>query len=250
MQPKRFSKEFQVHYYEINKHQEATPLTLVNYLEDTAISHSSAAGLSVNELKAMGTGWILNRWSLVIDEYPVLGQKVVVETWPSHFERFYAWREFIIKNYDNKAICRASSLWIYLDIHKRRPVRIPADFGERYGIENIKAVDAPFTEFSCGPVSEPVKEFSVRRSDIDTNEHVNNTRYIEWLLEAVPQEIYDGSKIHSLEIVYKKETNYGKTVCSGYIAENSSANGICLLHSVWDKNSGLELAAAKTIWKK
>ena len=44
MDNKRFSKEYEIHYYETNSFQEATPITLLNFLEDSAISNSASVG--------------------------------------------------------------------------------------------------------------------------------------------------------------------------------------------------------------
>ena len=35
---------------------------------------------------------------------------------------------------------------------------------------------------------------SVRRSDMDMNGHVNNVVFTEWILEAVPQKMYDDAE--------------------------------------------------------
>jgi len=50
--------------------QEATLLSLLNYMEDCAISHSTSAGYGVNELLAADAGWVLYRWLIKIDRLP------------------------------------------------------------------------------------------------------------------------------------------------------------------------------------
>ncbi|MDP4094018.1 MAG: thioesterase [Bacillota bacterium] len=250
MKPGRFVKKFEVHYYEVDKFLKLTLPSLLNYLEDAAISHSAAAGLDVSELKSSGHGWILNRWFINFNEYPVLSQKLTVETWPSDFERCYGWREFFVKDTENRTIITASSLWIYLDIAKRRPARIPSDFGERYGLEPIKAINAQFSDLDFELTPEATLEFSVRRSDIDSNEHVNNTKYVEWLLEAIPEHITQNSLIKSFEINYKKETNYGAAVLSECSKECGTAGTCSYVHKITDKSTGQIHACARTTWEK
>lgn len=250
MQIKRFSKEFEIHYYEVNKLQEATPITILNYLEDSAISNSASVGYGVNELKEIDAGWVLNRWYLKMDRYPKLGEKIIIETWPSSFERFYGNREFLIMDVEGKIIGRAASIWIYFNIAKRRPMRIPVELGNAYGGEQSKALSEPFTYLDFDFAPDAVEEFQVKRSDIDTNDHVNNKKYIDWIMESVPQEIYDNYKVVSLEIMYKKESTLGAVIQSGCISDPECSGCPCLMHRIWDKNTGLELAAAKTIWQK
>lgn len=247
---KKFSKNFQVHYYGINGRQQATPITLLQYLEETAISHSESVGYGINRLKSEGIGWILNRWSLIIDCYPLWNDEVVVETWPSNMERFYASREFYIKGNDGCIIGRASSLWIFLDIEKKRPRRIPVELEQTYGLEPSKAIENPFTDLKNSSNTQPEKSFSVRRSDIDTNGHVNNTRYIEWALEAVPEDVHRDFSLTSLEIEYKKETTLGDVINSCYVEEQNDMQSVNFNHSIRNSADGTELASARTVWKR
>jgi len=250
MPKKRFSKKYEVHYYEINSMQEATLLSLLNYLEDCAISHSASAGYGVNELMAADSGWVLNRWSIKIDRLPKLGETINVETWASSFERFYGYREFLVTDGSDKIILKASSVWIYFNIKKRRPMRIPAEMGDAYGIDEERALEQPFTDLDFDFEPDILEEFSVKRSDIDTNNHVNNKKYIDWIMETIPQEIYDNFKAASLQIIYKKEASLGSVIKSGCIIDREHNESPRLFHKIWDKNTGVELASAETIWNK
>ena len=58
------------------------------------------------------------------------------------------------------------------------------------------------------------EEFKVRYDDIDVNQHVNNMNYIVWAFEALPKEFKDKYKIKTLDMLYKKEIQYGNTVLS------------------------------------
>jgi len=250
MSIKKFNKDFEVHYYEINKFREATPVTLLNYLEEAATSHSSFVGYDMDKLKSDGIGWVLNRWVLNIERYPYWNESIVVETWPSSFERFYATREFYIKDSSGIVIGKATSLWIFINLEKRKPIRIPENFGEVYGVNFLKAVTEPYREIRILGEPEVRKEFAVRQLDIDTNDHVNNSKYVEWMLEAIPEKVYNSYMMSSLEIEYKKETRYGEKIISNCkdIIENEAFPEY--IHSVQGKDDKGELAVARTLWKK
>ncbi|WP_407313063.1 acyl-[acyl-carrier-protein] thioesterase [Desulfosporosinus sp. SB140] len=244
-----FKMEFEVHFHEVNPHEEATPLTMLYYLEDTAIAHSEAVGFGVGRLKAEGLAWILNRWHLQIDHYPRQGETVTIETWPSNFERFYATREFLIRNSKQDIIGRASSLWIFYNLLKKRPLRVWPEFQEAYGLNSARAIEDTFAAFNKEETkNEEVKVFSVRRSDIDTNGHVNNANYLQWILEAVPENIYQECYLSSLEILYKKETTYGSKIHSHCVLDRTEDLNFVCNHQILGEDSGLELALAKTAW--
>lgn len=250
MSIRKHSKNFEIRYNDVNRFKEATPLTMLNYLEEAAISHSSFVGYDIDRLKSDGLGWVLNRWILHIDKYPVWNESVIVETWPSSFERFYATREFFIKNPDGVIIGRAASLWIFISIEKRRPTRIPENFSEVYGINEIKAVEDSFREIRLLGEPDFCREFAVRQSDIDTNGHVNNGNYVEWMLEALPQEVNLEYSLSSLEIEYKKETGYGDEIISKCKNIYNAGPSLEFVHTVQGSGSKGELAVGRTLWKK
>lgn len=244
-----FPKEFEVHYFEVDQHQEATPVTILRYLEETAIAHSEAVGLGIKNLREQGIAWLLNRWSVQMDRYPIWNEKIVVETWPSYFERFYATRQFAIKDKKGALIGKATSLWIFLNIERKRPVRIPNKIMLPYGLNEYTVMDEPFGELYSLPDTETVKEFYVRRSDIDTNKHVNNTRYLDWVLETISDEIYENYSLESFEILYKKEIGFGEMVSARSKILTDITKPV-VAHTICNKEQGLDLAQARTSWSK
>ena len=245
---KPFSKNYEVHYYEINKHLEAAPLSLVNFLEDAAIWHSQSVGLGLDRLKEDGLGWILNGWFLEFQRPAHLFENLIVETWPSSFERFYATREFLVKNTAGELLVRASSLWILVNIEKGRPVRIPERFGEAYGLNSARAVDHSFDKMDIHTDFEIEKQFYIRKSDIDTNEHVNNKKYLDWMLEAIPEAVYDNFSLSSLEISYIKGAYYGSTILSRCKTLEEELSLHKYLHTIQNNASDLIHATGRTEW--
>ena len=56
------------------------------------------------------------------------------------------------------------------------------------------------------------KSFQVRYSDIDTNMHVNNVKYVAWALETVPKDVVLNCELKNIKVTYEKETTYGETI--------------------------------------
>ncbi len=245
----RFIRSNEVHCYEIGSNGEATPIALLGYLEDAALSNTDAVGNGVESMKAAGAAWILNRWMLSVERYPSLGERITVATWPSSFERFYARREFTVLDADSKPLARASSLWIYLNTERKRPARIPGELAKVYCMRPDRALDMEFTDINAEVESEFEREFFVRRNDIDINLHVNNKKYVEWLLESVPDETYEGCRLKFLDAVYRQEINKGSVICSGCSTETSGSQEIGFAHMI-RSSDGPVLFEARTRWEK
>ena len=111
---------------------------------------------------------------------------------------------------------------------------------------------------SAPGVSKPVRH-SVRRSDMDMNGHVNNVVFTEWILEAVPQKMYDDWDLTELEIEFLNECNYGEevdAVCcrevmgEGLVVEEDEVRmaHMLLKHGVEGKEA--ETVKARSTWKR
>ena len=58
------------------------------------------------------------------------------------------------------------------------------------------------------------KTFHVRYDDLDINNHVNNTVYISWALEALDYKYRTTHNISDLDIYFKHEISYGEDIIS------------------------------------
>ena len=243
-----FKTTFPVHYYEVNNHREASPVAVLNYLEETAVRHSDKVGCGIDRLQEENKGWVLTRWSVNIKKFPSRNETAVIETWPSNFHRFYATREFRITGAGGFLLGRATSLWVFLDLNRKRPERIPEFIQNAYGENPVRMIADEFPDLPGLDRPEKNLSFRVRLSDIDSNNHVNNTRYAEWMLEAAPLGLHRDFRLSTMEIAYKKETGYGSSVISEYAAVESSGTEKTLLHRILDSGTGTELVRARTVW--
>lgn len=235
-----FDQTFNIRYAELDRRGEATPLSILTYLEETALSHSEAAGCGLEYLKQQGTAWVLNCWHLKMKAYPRWKESVTIRTWPTGFQRFYGYRQFLITDTQGQAIGCADSIWIYMNMEKKRPVRITEDLIQKYVVMPKKVFDSPMENWTT-PENLPVKkQLPVLYSDIDTNGHVNNVRYLGWMLEGMPENLLSEAYMSELEIVYKKEADPGEPVliCYGEASEKT----VCKA----DSGAGAEAAGMET----
>lgn len=64
-------------------------------------------------------------------------------------------------------------------------------------------------------------ELKLRRSDIDFNGHVHNTRYIDFALQALPTDSFDRESFSKIRISYKKPVTENNAVTLKYISQES-----------------------------
>ena len=56
-----------VRYSETDEHEQATILSVVNYLQDCSTFHSTEVGLTVDYLREMKRAWLLSYWDIYIE---------------------------------------------------------------------------------------------------------------------------------------------------------------------------------------
>lgn len=204
-------KDYEVHLYEIDYNKKVTITSIMQYFEDIATYQSDELGIGIDYLMKNKIAWVLYKWDIHMDKYPEYGDKITVATIPYSIKKFYAYRRYEIYNKGEK-VGEANSLWFLIDTEKRRPCKVSEDIFMRYGLTKEDDKQLEFEKLRSPENIDFNKRFNVRFSDIDTNRHVNNVKYVSWALENVPFEIMTKHKISDIRVVYEKEVTYGEAV--------------------------------------
>jgi acyl-ACP thioesterase len=209
----RHARAFKPRYYEMDDDGEATPTTMMSLFEDTAFSHCESTGWDVFRLREAGYGWVLMEGGFSMDRYPRYKEPFTVETWLEGAKRFYGKRGFEVKDESGATIGRARSLWVFYDLERRRPASILPEILESWR-PNPKSVPERGKLGGEAPAmsAADASAFDVRALDIDTNGHVNNVRYLEWALDAIPKTAHDARKLSCIEGRFIHEVVKGQRV--------------------------------------
>ncbi|MEI7661962.1 MAG: acyl-ACP thioesterase domain-containing protein [Bacteroidota bacterium] len=245
---KYFEKQFELRYFEMNKFGEASSTTILTLLEETAADHCYSINHSLYDLEKQNIGWVLLSGVMLMDRYPGYKEKITIRTWLSGYSLVKGIRENIIYDEKRNIIGRSKGLWVFYDIMKRRPVRIFDDIKERWSCCNDESIEHDFTgKIPTIESAIHTREFKVNRFDVDTNLHVNNIRYLQWLMESTSEEIIDKFYLHSIDGRFVAEAQYGDTILS-FTERDAGDNSF--IHTIKTQNGSRVCATAKTIWKK
>ena len=239
-------RNYNIHYYEVDIHKRALMTSIINYLGDMAMYQSEILGVGIDHLKENDLAWVLYKWDITMNTYPLLNETIKVQTSAYSFRRFYAYRKHEIIDEKGNIIGHANSVWILINLGRRRPVRIMEGMYEAYGIEDSKNAPIEIEDIQAISQVHSEKSFQVRYSDIDTNMHVNNVKYVAWALETVPKDIVLNYELKNIKVTYEKETRYGETIkvnteiireenkitCRHKII-NEEGSTLTLLESIW-----------------
>lgn len=244
-----YTHDYEVHYYDCDAQKRLSVLAVLRFLEDIALRQSEAVGVGLAFYENEQVAWLLSRWDIRIHALPGYMDTVRVLTQPMDMRRFLANRRYAMFRGGEEPVIEADSQWVFLDTARRRPARIPEEVYSRYGRVG-ESDDLPTPPPPREPeTDERTRSFSVRMSDIDTNGHVNNIRYVEWALETLPEELIRLGTLRRLLVHYRREVHYGADVQSvatlheddGLLtarhAIRSDGEAACLLESFWEDGS-------------
>ncbi len=164
------------------------PAGVARILEQAAAQHAAALGVGIGDLRKSGRAWMLVQLGILARRWPDPGETLDVLTWPSRRTAgARAWREFEIRSGSGEPLVEAASVWLIVDLERRRPVRLPRfllelDFPDKETAVRLAPPPEP-------PLHQPGHfRRTVEPSDLDINNHVNNGKWLEWAEAAADAE--------------------------------------------------------------
>lgn len=217
----KFSKIYEPRVGEYDKNGRLALKSIISILEDIGAKHSASVNEDIIANAINGISWILVEWNVEIKKLPENGEKLYVDTWAiSKKPEIITQREFEVKNEQGDIFINACERLVLQDFTAGRMIRITPEMLEPY-----KPEEALKYAFDLSKIKEPQeykneKAVAVRKADIDYNNHVHNTNYLEYALELIP----DGEVIKGYRVLYKKPLTYGE--CAIVKCDSSNTVGI------------------------
>lgn len=233
-------KEFNIRYSEMDYHKVLKPSAMLNFLQDLATFAADEGGFGYNETVVNNLGWFLLKYHMEFNDYPKNVENILLKTEARGYNKLFASRDFEIYNSENNdLIGRVISQWALVKLDDKSMVLPSEYFSFMYKMEK-REDDLSFEKIHPLEKVDYKEEFKVRYDDIDVNHHVNNMNYIVWAFEALPKDFKDKYKMKTLDMLYKKEIQYGNTVVSEVQIDDKVAK-----ISVKNKSTDEELCLVK-----
>lgn len=204
MRSNEYTIESRVRFSEIDHRRQMTLPAIINYFQDCSIFQSEQIGYGLEYLKERKRAWMLSSWQIAVNRYPKMGEHIVVSTWATGFKGICGDRNFCMKDENGETVAYADSLWVYMDLNKKRPVKPDDEEKEAYGVSEPLDMGVSERKICLPENMKELPSFFVQRYHIDTNEHVNNCQYVQMALEACREEITAGR----LHVEYKRSAVY------------------------------------------
>lgn len=203
-----YAQKYFIGYSDVDKNNKCKLSRIVDMLQNVATMHSKQVGYGTKEMMNAKMGWLLLIWKIRILHYPEADEYVDVRTWSKKLKGLHALRGFEVYDKDGNLLIIAESSWTLFDLENQKPLKISEKMIDAYGELPREVFDTPTRKIqdTLDDENASVYEFKIEKRDIDTNNHTNNAKYLEFMMEVIP----DNKVINEIEINYKKQTVYGE----------------------------------------
>ena len=231
----------------MNKFGEASPTVMLALLEEEAAEHCLSIGFGLYDLIKKNIGWVLASGALEMERYPRYKERITIRTWLSSYSAIRGFRENLIYDEHGVVIGRAKGLWIFFDIHNRKPVPVFDEIKNRWSCFKKNAISVKLPP-QINPVlaADFSEEIIVRPSDVDIYQHANNIRYLQWLIDSIPEDTTERNTLNYIEGKFISEIKSGETALMlTQIDEDTPIYN----HTIKIKDTDRICAVARTRWK-
>lgn len=244
--PYYFNKKIFVRYSEMDYQKMLKPSAFLNFLQDVATIAADKGGFGYNEVYPKNLGWFLLKYHMEFNNYPQNIENLLIKTEARGYNKLFAHRDFDVYDSENGSLIgRVISYWALVNF-KDKSMAMPNEiFPDKFDKVEKREDDLNFLKVHSPERVDFSAEFKVRYDDIDVNKHVNNMNYIVWAFEALPKAFRDTYKPKTIDMVYKKEIQYGNIVLSEVQIDENVA-----LISVKNKDNNEELCVIRAEFEK
>ena len=242
-EPPVWTERLQVRSYDVDATRRATVPSLCRYFLEAAWNHAEALGVGFTHLQGQGKFWVLARLVCAVEQYPVWGDAVILQTWPRGIKSAFALREFEFKTETGARLAAGSSAWLVLDSLSKRPQRLAKLLPEFVNLAGEATLGRDPARLEDIPSSDGQFPITARYTDIDVNQHVNSSRYVAWILDAYPADFHRQHSLRLLEVNYLSETVEGEEL----IVHTTQTDPTGYSHLL-TKSGGAEVCRARLEW--
>jgi acyl-ACP thioesterase len=217
---------------------------LLENLQEAAWSHANLYGAGWDDLHKNNTLWVLSRFHIAIERLPNWQEKVTLETWSKKPDGITAYRDFEMTDEQGSVIVKAASVWHIIDAQTFRIQKIETVMNAFPHCENRHVFYENPLKIAAFDCEEDIAIHHVKYSDIDMNNHVNNTKYVQWIFDDLDINVITSYSIKDLQINYIAQLQLGNS----YTIHHKQLNETEFVHCVKNAENGKDVFRLQTVW--
>lgn len=234
--------------------------TYFDLMQESAAMHAYHLEIGIPQLQDEHKTWVITRTQMNIYKWAVWPTTIDVETWPQEPYKFYyprGCRGYL--GHSDTLLFESMTLWLIIDKETFRIIK-PDERYKKILSESQRSVDPEMKKRLSFTKEDYIKvdkhPIQVQYKDSDSNFHINNVAYLQWMLSSLPFTLQDNYQPSFVDISYLKQAYRDDSIISytGYGDDYSEhADEFTLFHhivKVEEDGKEIPLCFATTTWKK
>ena len=112
-----FEKDYTITVADVDASNTITNFGFLRLMQEVACAHSDSLGISPNHFKETPYAWLILNWKLCVYSRPNWNTDITIKTWPSKFDKLYAYRDFEMRTKSGELIAIATSKSILVNAY-------------------------------------------------------------------------------------------------------------------------------------
>lgn len=186
--------------------------SLTNMIIQIAWHHAESLGFGMKFLHDNNLVWMLSRMHLKVYSKPFWNSRLQLTTWPKGIHRLFYLRDFEVYDSSRQEVASVTSEWLIIDLNVRRPKLYQPDstlFQENKDKHAIETL-VPRLKDIAGNYETYTNK--VMYSDIDLNNHLTTTRYIDWMMDTFDLPFLEKWVCSDIVVNFIREIPFGTKV--------------------------------------
>ncbi|MDR2736088.1 MAG: hypothetical protein LBB49_00815 [Gracilibacteraceae bacterium] len=160
-----------------------------NMIQDCSLFWLESEPSFQDFMTANNLGLLITSRQIDIARLPMYKEKVTVQTRVYDIKSFVGYRNTIMTDENNEPCILTWSTGVLVRLNSNRVARFPQEEAAKIIID--QKADMPYLDRKitcCVDEGKSLPAIPVRRSDIDSYNHMNNAKYLEVSLELIPED--------------------------------------------------------------
>lgn len=246
-----YSEKYQVQLFEVTANNMISLSMAMNLM--LSVSEHQLKNLDIgqeNLINNYNLGWVITQYSININRLPKIGENIIAYTKATGCNKFFCYRDFGITDMNNNNLITVNSLFVIMNIKKRKIVPVPNKIIDSFNLEKDKRnIIIHFPKIKHVDNKMMSQTYHVRYFDIDNNKHVNNTHYFDWMQDTLGLPFLINHTLKQVNIKYEREVYYNDLITSNAQIDKDYINGttnIITRHQILNKDNSA--AEAEFVW--
>lgn len=210
---KTFEKQQKLSVYEFDSENKLKANALFNYIQDIAAEHAESLYVGRKDLEQWNLFWVLSWVKVKILSYPKFGESIRIKTWPKRQHRLFSLRDLLFYNQNDEVFAKVTTAWLLVNANTMRATSVESlPIPINYHPDEEALSETPDKISALTENKKLVFQKNIKYSDIDVNKHVNNAKYVEYLLDCYSKSELENRWIKEITLSFLAEAKFDDTI--------------------------------------